>query len=215
MTVEFGPGRTLLLGPNGAGKSTLLRLLGGLLRPTGGRILLDGEPVLARSLQQLVGFMPREIAGLAGLTVFESVRYAAWLAGLPKRSALAAAKEAVAAVGLWDKRDAKSTDLSGGQLRRMGLASVLAGTPSVLLLDEPTAGLDPAQRHRFRDVLLGLPDDLIVVVSTHQVDDVDDSYHQVRVLADGELRWKGTPQEAMAPVPHRPRASLHASTPTN
>ena len=141
--------------------------------------------------------MPQDIAPLPGLTVSEGVQYAAWLGGHSRRQAKESALEALFAVGLWDKRGEKSTRLSGGQLRRMGLASVLTGAPRVLLLDEPTAGLDPAQRHRFREVLLGLPSDLIVLVSTHQIDDVEDSYDQVRIMADGVLRWAGTPSKLL------------------
>lgn len=198
LSVSFRQGRTVLLGPNGAGKSTLLKLLSGLLRPIAGLVTFGDLEQDQGDLRSLVGFMPQEVAPLPGLTVLESVQYAAWLNGLSRRHARQAAEQAVAAVGLGDKRETKSNRLSGGQLRRMGLASVLTRTPQVLLLDEPTAGLDPAQRHRFREVLLGLPPELVVVVSTHQIDDVEDSYEHVHVLADGQLRWEGTPASLLA-----------------
>lgn len=197
LSVSLAPGKTVLLGPNGAGKSTLLKLLSGLLRPERGQVVLDDQVRTSASLRSLVGFMPQDIAPLPGLTVSESVQYAAWLGGHSRGQAKESAVEAIVAVGLWEKRDEKSTRLSGGQLRRMGLASVLTGAPRVLLLDEPTAGLDPAQRHRFREVLHGLSSDLVVLVSTHQIDDVEDSYDQVRIMADGVMRWEGTPPELL------------------
>lgn len=163
LSASFGPGKTVLLGPNGAGKSTVLKLLSGLLRPAPGQIFFEDQVQTPVSLRAVVGFMPQEISPLPGLTVSESVQYAGWLSGHSRRRAKESAAEAIVAVGLWEKRDEKSTRLSGGQLRRMGLASVLAGAPRVLLLDEPTAGLDPAQRHRFREVLHGLPSDLVVL----------------------------------------------------
>lgn len=198
LSVSLGPGRTVLLGPNGAGKSTLLKVLSGLLKPSRGQVLLEDEGVSGMRLRRRVSFMPQEIAPLAGLTVLESVQYAAWLNGSSRRQALGSATEAVHAVGLWDKRNERSTRLSGGQLRRMGLASALTSGPEVLLLDEPTAGLDPAQRLRFREVLTALPDHLVVVVSTHQMDDVEDCYDQVLILSDGTLRWDGTPSALLA-----------------
>lgn len=130
--------------------------------------------------------------------VIEGVEYAGWLGGLSRRATRAAAREAVDRVGLGPQKDAKSTRISGGQLRRMGLACALVRTTKVLLLDEPTAGLDPAQRHRFRKVLADLPAELTVVVSTHQLDDVEDTYDRVGVIADGSLRWQGTPAQLLA-----------------
>ena len=205
LSVTFGPGKTVLLGPNGAGKSTLLKILCGLLRPQRGTVSLADRRCSPKQLTGEVGLMPQEVASLPGLSVLEAVRYAAWLGGTSGAAARIAADDAIAAVGLVEKRDQKSTRLSGGQLRRLGLACALTRTSRVLLLDEPTAGLDPAQRHRFREVLAGLPPELTVVVSTHQLDDVEDSYDQVRVLAHGQLRWQGTPDELLALAPGRTR----------
>lgn len=195
---RFRPGRTVLLGPNGAGKSTLLKLLAGVLKPSSGHIVLDGDTATCKAFRAKVGYLPQHVAPVPGLSVQEAVQYAAWLAGLGAKASKSRAAQALDMVGLSHKADVMSTTLSGGQVRRMGLASVLTMTPRVLILDEPTAGLDPAQRYRFREVLGNLSKDLIVVVSTHDVDDVEDTYDVVSILADGALRWTGTPRALAA-----------------
>ncbi|MBK7821172.1 MAG: ATP-binding cassette domain-containing protein [Tessaracoccus sp.] len=197
VTVAFPPGRTVLLGPNGAGKSTLLRLAAGLTSPRTGTVTLDGATHW-HLLRAAVGYLPQHVSPMPGLTVLDAVRYAAWLGGLSAKASLASARGALAQVGLSDKADERSTRLSGGQLRRMGLASALACRPRVLLLDEPAAGLDPAQRVGLREILTALPADLPVVVSTHDLADVEDAFDHVCVLADGRVRWKGSPANLLA-----------------
>lgn len=188
-------GRTVLLGPNGAGKSTLLALGADALRPTRGRIrfgILDPARRADRAAyRRAVGWMPQHVRALPGLTAQEQVAYAAWLKGLGKRQAWAGAAAALAGVGLTELAGRKTSTLSGGQLRRVGLAQVLAHAADVLLLDEPTVGLDPAQRARFRELLAALPPECPVVVSTHQVDDLTELFATVVVLADGAIRFAG------------------------
>ena len=195
LDLTFPTGRTVLLGPNGAGKTTLLRIIAGELRARSGAILLDGVPVAARQLRRRVSFMPQAIAPIRGLSTLEYTRYAAWLRGVSRSDTKAAALRALAQVALVDEQDRPSSKLSGGQLRRLGLAAALVSDPQVLLLDEPTASLDPEQRHRFRSVMQSVPDSLTTVVSTHQIDDVEDIYHQVAVLHTGSLAWSGTPED--------------------
>lgn len=201
LDVSFGPGRTILLGPNGAGKSTTLKLLCGKLIPRAGEIRISSSAQGPKELARLVSLMPQDIAPMAGLSVLESVEYAAWLRGLSGSEARAAAERAVALVALTDRSDSRSTKLSGGQLRRLGLACALTRPTGVLLLDEPTAGLDPAQRRRFASLLTSLPADMTVVVSTHLVDDLEESYDRVCVLVEGKLLWQGTPAEFLALAP--------------
>lgn len=182
------PGRrTVLLGPNGAGKSTLLKLLAGYLQPRSGEIVrprdADGSV--------RVGWMPQDITAIRGLTVLEQVTYAGWLTGMSRSSATVRARDALATVLLAGRADARAASLSGGQLRRLGLAEALAVDVDVLLLDEPTAGLDPAQRGNFREIVRSIPEDVAVVVSTHQVDDLDDLFQHVTVLADGTITFDG------------------------
>ena len=165
-----------MLGPNGAGNTTLLRLLAGDLRARSGQVSItkDGQrSVSGSSLRRQVAWMPQSVSAVAGLNVLEQVAYSGWLGGLPTKVAMRRADGAVRLVLLDDGRDAAATTLSGGQLRRVGLADALAMRADYLLLDEPMAGLDPAQRANFREVLKGLPD-CGLVVSTHQTDDVAD-----------------------------------------
>lgn len=185
LDVTFTSGRTILLGPNGAGKSTLMRLAAGHLRPQRGRITVEGTPIA--KARGLVGYMPQQIAALPGLTVQEQVTYAGWLRGQSARDSAADAGELVDLVGLGDQRKQSPRTLSGGQLRRLGIAQALAGETRYLLLDEPTAGLDPEQRQRFRQVLADLPTDLGVVISTHDPDELDEGFERVVVIADGRL----------------------------
>ncbi|GAB3165375.1 ABC transporter ATP-binding protein [Myceligenerans halotolerans] len=201
-TWKVPSGRTVLLGANGAGKSTVLGIGSGALTPrSGSATVLDTAyaesrraPVrkARRALLTAVGWMPQDVRAMSGLTAREQVAYAGWLKGLPKKAAWETAATALDDVGLADRHDAKASTLSGGQLRRVGLAEVLVFDPRVLLLDEPTVGLDPAQRARFREVITGLEGTRPVVVSTHQVDDLDELFDHVVVIHRGSIAFEGT-----------------------
>ncbi|MCM3556675.1 ATP-binding cassette domain-containing protein [Janibacter melonis] len=183
-------GRTLLLGRNGAGKTTTLKIASGALRPRSGTVTINGEPASSRDLRRSVAMMQQHISAVPKLTVLEQVAFAAWLAGRSQSQAHAAAQDAIEQVDLTRKADADPTRLSGGELRRVGLAEALARPSEVLLLDEPTAGLDPTQRSRFRDLLLAL--ERPTVLSTHQLDDVDELFTAVSVLEDGRIVFDGS-----------------------
>jgi ABC-2 type transport system ATP-binding protein len=206
LTWDVPAGRTALLGPNGAGKTTLLRLGASSLGPASGRVSYGTlDPSLRRqrgAFRRSVGWMPQEIRPLPGLSVREQVAYVGWLKGMSRAAAWSAAARSLAAVGLDEKVDTDSDRLSGGQLRRLGLAQTLVHSPSVLLLDEPSVGLDPAQRAGFRRLIQSLPGDVPVLVSTHQVDDLSDLFDHVAVLAGGRLVWQGDVASflSMAPV---------------
>lgn len=211
VNTEFTPGRTALLGPNGAGKSTLFALCSGVTVPQSGKITLGTGEASSRTLRRRVGFMGQAVRPMPGLTVREQVTYCGWLRGLSVREASVKAERVIEDVDLMEKADERSSQISGGQLRRVGLAQVLVGQPEVLLLDEPTAGLDPAQRMRFREVLERIPDDRVTVVSTHQVDDLVDGYDRVIVLFSGRVVFDGTPHEFLDLAPedsqHRAEAA--------
>lgn len=199
------PGRTVLLGPNGAGKSTLLALGADALQPAVGRVALGELNPRRRSdrssYRRAVGWVPQQTKALPGLSAREQVAYAGWLKGLSGDAAWDAAMDALAAVGMAERSGERTTRLSGGQLRRVGLAQALVHQPEVLLLDEPTAGLDPEQRARFREMLTSLPPEQPLVVSTHQVDDLSELFHWVVALFAGEIRFEGTVAEFLALAP--------------
>lgn len=180
------PGRTALLGPNGAGKSTVLALGAGTLRPRLGRVRPSG-----RNARSHIGWMPQEIRPVGALRAREQVAYAGWLRGMPRSTAWSGAGRALDRVGLGARADVRTSELSGGQLRRLGLAEALVADPRVLLLDEPTAGLDPEQRGRFREALRELAPSCTVVVSTHQVDDLQGLFDRVVVLVAGRIAFDG------------------------
>lgn len=200
------PGRTVLLGPNGAGKSTLLALGANALRPWRGRVVIgELDPSRRRdrgAYRRTVGWMPQHVRAVPGLRAREQVAYAGWLKGLSRSEAWEAARGALARVSLSDREDVLTSTLSGGQQRRVGLAQVLVHDADALLLDEPTVGLDPAQRARFREIIGALPAERPIVVSTHQVDDLSDLFDVVVVIEDGTVRFQGSVGEFVALAPH-------------
>lgn len=183
-------GRCLLLGVNGAGKTTLLRLASGALKWESGRVLLDGRPGSRAGLRRAVARMPQSIKVVPGLSVEEQVAFAGWVGGLDEKDARRKAPGILEQVGLSAERRRRPAHLSGGQRRRLGLAEALCRPADVLLLDEPSAGLDPAQRILFRGLLesLGKP----MMVSTHQLDDASALYERVVVLHGGTIRFDGS-----------------------
>ncbi|MFD0266322.1 ATP-binding cassette domain-containing protein [Streptomyces sp. NPDC127106] len=197
---------TVLLGPNGAGKSTLLGLAASQLRPRSGTVALGRTRAERRSLaayRRKVAWIPQQITPVPGLTVREQVAYAGWLKGLKRSEAWEASAAAIDRVGLGSLADRKSHRVSGGQLRRIGIAGALGHRSELILMDEPTAGLDPTQRQMFRELVAELSATVRIVVSTHQTEDLADLYQQVVVLDRGAVRFQGAPQEfhALAPAP--------------
>ncbi|MFD8090503.1 ABC transporter ATP-binding protein [Streptomyces malaysiensis] len=191
-----------LLGPNGAGKTTLIRSLATVLSPTAGDLRLFGTSVSStgdhRNLRRRIGYLPQEFGYYKRFTVREFIEYMAWLKEVPKKDIPAAVQRAVERVGLADRADQRMKSLSGGMVRRVGIAQAIVNDPTVLLLDEPTVGLDPAQRLRFRELLQELGREACVVVSTHLVEDVAAACSDVILFADGRLVFQGTPDELAA-----------------
>ncbi|CAL9508091.1 Vitamin B12 import ATP-binding protein BtuD [Streptomyces sp. enrichment culture] len=208
LDLSLGTGVHGLLGPNGAGKTTLIRALATVLRPAGGSLELLGRPVSGtsgasgtgeqRALRRRIGYLPQEFGYYKRFTVREFVEYMAWLKEVPKAEIPAAVQRAVERVGLADRADSRLKTLSGGMVRRVGIAQAIVNDPAVLLLDEPTAGLDPAQRLRFRELLQELGTDTCVVVSTHLVEDVAAACTDVVLFAEGRLVFQGTPDQLAA-----------------
>ena len=187
-----------LLGPNGSGKSTLLRTLATVAPPRTGRLEILGHEVSsdgdARKVRRHVGYLPQDFGFIPSFSVLDFVRYCAWLRRIPKRTAKRSTVHAVESVGLEREANRKMGSLSGGMLRRAGIAAAIVGRPAVILLDEPTVGLDPEQRLDFRNLLRELSDSA-VILSTHLVEDVAAVCDRVVVMIDGTLQFRGTPRE--------------------
>ena len=200
--LRVGPGVFGLLGPNGAGKTSLLRMMATVLQPSSGRLRLlgrdPGSHTERREIRRRLGYLPQNLGYYPGFTVVEFVEYFALLKEMPPARIPAAVAAAVERVELGESARAKLRTLSGGMLRRVGIAQAIVNGPELLLLDEPTAGLDPEQRVRFRAVLRELGETGTVVVSTHLVEDVGAACTEVALMDRGHIVFRGTPDELTA-----------------
>ncbi len=200
--LEIGPEVFGLLGPNGAGKTTLLRTLATIIPPAGGTLRLLGydpsNPKQRRELRRRLGYLPQALGYYPGFTVFEFVEYFALLKEMPPAQVRPAVARAIERVGLEDRARAKLKTLSGGMLRRVGIAQAIVNDPDLLLLDEPTAGLDPEQRVAFRTLLREIGRHGTVIVSTHLVEDVGAACAEVALMHGGRIVFQGTPDELTA-----------------
>jgi ABC-2 type transport system ATP-binding protein len=197
VTLQAGPGVFGLLGPNGAGKTSLLRMMATVLPPTSGTMrLLGRDPGRygpRREIRRRLGYLPQNLGYYPGFTVAEFVEYFALLKDMPPRQVPRAVAAAIERVGLGDRARAKLRTLSGGMLRRVGIAQAIVNEPALLLLDEPTAGPDPEQRMAFRALLRDLGRRATVVVSTHLVEDVGAACTEVALMDAGRIVFHGTP----------------------
>ncbi|HET6292879.1 MAG TPA: ATP-binding cassette domain-containing protein [Asanoa sp.] len=198
---ELPDGLTVLLGPNGAGKSTLLRLAASVTRPRRGTVDLDGLPAGTGGYRRAVAWMPQTVVPMTGLTARDYVAYVGWLKGMNRRDAWDRAERALARVELTARAGTRTSELSGGQLRRVGVAAALVHDARVLLLDEPTAGMDPRQRRIFRDLLAEVTGDVRVLLSTHDVADLAEEADHVTVLSQGRIVHSGSTDSFLAHTP--------------
>jgi ABC-2 type transport system ATP-binding protein len=202
VTLSTGPGVFGLLGPNGAGKTSLLRMLATVIAPSSGRIRLLGLDPGAygqrKQIRRRLGYVPQNLGYYPGFTVLEFIEYFALLKEMPAERVHLAVAAAVEHVGLGDKAKAKLRTLSGGMLRRVAIAQAIVNEPELLLLDEPTAGLDPEQRVAFRALLRDLGQRATVIVSTHLVEDVGAACARVALMDQGRIVFHGTPDELTA-----------------
>jgi ABC-2 type transport system ATP-binding protein len=203
VTLQINPGMFGLLGPNGAGKTTLLRIIATLLKPTHGRVTVDGFDVSDRRqkwvIKQFLGFLPQELGLYNGLSPAEFLDYIATLKNLHNPHVRAeAVAQVMALTGLRTVAHQRIGTLSGGMKRRVGIAQALLGDPQLLIVDEPTAGLDPEERVRFRNLLAGLATERIVILSTHIVEDIAATCNMMAVLDQGRVRFHGAPSALIA-----------------
>lgn len=188
-----------LLGPNGAGKSTLMRILVTLMQATSGQVLVDGKDISAnrREIRKMVGYLPQDFRFFAKLRSWEFLDYAARLAGMnSKKERIHRVDEMLESVGLLEFRNRMANKLSGGMKRRLGIAQALIAHPSIIIVDEPTTGLDPEERIRFRNLLSDLGrSETIIILSTHIVGDISSTCNQMALLNEGSLIYQGTPDK--------------------
>ena len=207
-----------LLGVNGAGKTTLMRMLTTLMKPTSGEILWDGKDVFAMDGQYrvLLGYLPQDFGYYPDFSVYDYLMYIAALKGIRPAVAKQRVKELLKQVGLVKARNKKMKTLSGGMKRRAGIAQAMLNDPKILILDEPTAGLDPSERIRFRNLISELSEDRIVLLSTHIVSDIEYIANEILLMKDGCITMSGTAEEIVASMPERvwtfsvPKAQIDA-----
>ena len=197
ISLTFTPGVYGLLAPNGAGKTTLIKMLTTLLFPTKGQILWEGEDIqaLGAEYRGLLGYLPQQFGYYPNHTPRQFLRYAAALQCIPRREAGGRIDHLLEMVGLRDVADKKMKKFSGGMLQRVGIAVAMLNDPKLLILDEPTAGLDPKERVRFRELIAELGTDSIVLLSTHIISDVEQIAGRILMVRDGQLIFDGGPGE--------------------
>lgn len=189
-----------LLGANGAGKTTLMRMICGILKPTSGEVRFNGIDVSDEKYRDALGYLPQDFGYYPEFSAQDFMYYMASLKGLTKSQAKAKTKELLEIVSLSDTAKKKIKTFSGGMKQRLGIAQTLLNNPKILVLDEPTAGLDPKERVRFRNLLSELGKDRIVLLSTHIVSDVENIATTILVMKDGQMLHSGKPKDIITAI---------------
>ncbi len=201
INIEIPSGMFGLLGPNGAGKSTLMRILVTLMEPSEGEIYVSGYNINTerQKVRRILGYLPQDFRFFAKYTVHEFLDYAALLSGMNNSSIRKkAVNEMLEQVGLFEVRERYASKLSGGMKRRLGIAQALIHKPQVLVVDEPTTGLDPEERIRFRNLLSAVSEqDTTIILSTHIVGDISSSCSDMALLNSGSIMFRGSPEEML------------------
>ncbi|MDM8161353.1 ABC transporter ATP-binding protein [Labilibaculum sp. K2S] len=198
VNLEIGTGMFGLLGPNGAGKSSLMRILVTLMKPSMGSVSIDSFDLEKnrKEIRSILGYLPQDFRFFSKLKTWEFLDYAASLSGIKNKSIRRdKVDEWLDKVGLFDVRERDANKLSGGMKRRLGIAQTLIGNPKIIVVDEPTTGLDPEERIRFRNILSELSQqDVIIILSTHIVGDISSVCNNLALLNNGQVAFKGTPE---------------------
>ena len=202
VSISLKPGVLGLLGPNGAGKSTLMRILATITRPTTGRVLWNNADIArdADALRNVLGYLPQDFGVYPNLNAIEFLEYLAAVKGIGAAAARKRIGELLELVNLSDLAKRPLGGYSGGMRQRVGIAQALLNDPQLLIVDEPTAGLDPEERVRFRNLLSELSGERIVILSTHIVSDIEAVASSIAILAQGQLLAHGSPEELLATV---------------
>jgi len=198
INLEFGTGMFGLLGPNGAGKSSLMRIMVTLMKPSTGVVLVDGRDIQKhrKELRRILGYLPQDFRFFTSLKTWEFLDYSGSLAGIKnKMERLTEVDRLLDQVGLLEVRDRQANRLSGGMKRRLGIAQALIGDPKIIIVDEPTTGLDPDERIKFRNILSRLSqNEVTIILSTHIVGDISSTCQKMALLNRGELVFNGSPE---------------------
>ncbi len=192
VSISLKPGVIGLLGANGAGKTTLMRMICGILKPTGGTITYEGMDVSEEMYRDVLGYLPQDFGYYPGFTGREFLLYMAALKGIDKKTAQRKCDELLEVVNLKNVANKKIKSYSGGMKQRLGIAQAVLNDPQILILDEPTAGLDPKERVRFRNLIAELGKDSIVILSTHIVSDVEHIADRILMMKSGQFIYDGT-----------------------
>ena len=200
LNLEIESGMFGLLGPNGAGKTTLMRIMTLLQNPTSGTIFFDDYDLSKdrKAIRSMLGYLPQDFRTFQKFRAWEFLDHSAGLAGIEKKKRGELVDEMLRKVGLYEERDRWANRLSGGMKRRLGIAQAIIGNPKIIIVDEPTTGLDPEERIRFRNILSDISDkDATIILSTHIVGDISSSCKNVALLNHGQLKFMGTPGEML------------------
>ena len=192
MNLTLNKGVTGLLGANGAGKTTLMRMMCGILTPTSGEITYDGNSVTSEEYRNVLGYLPQDFGYYPEFTGKDFLMYFSALKGLDKKAAKERTDEILELVGLKEVAKEKIKKYSGGMKQRLGIGQALINRPEILILDEPTAGLDPKERVRFRNLIEELGKESIVLLSTHIVSDIEHIAENIVMMRKGQIIWQGT-----------------------
>lgn len=190
-----------LLGPNGAGKTTLMKILTTLLKPSQGSVNICGVPITqAGEIRQMLGYLPQEFSMYGNMTAYQALDYLATLSNMDSKERKIKVPELLERVNLKDLQKTKVRAMSGGMKRRLGIAQAIIHDPKVIIVDEPTAGLDPEERVRFRNLLSEIARDRIVILSTHIVGDIEAACENIAILNQGSILYQGTVNELLSKV---------------
>ncbi|XXM70811.1 ABC transporter ATP-binding protein [Lysinibacillus sphaericus] len=202
LNLEFSTGVYGILGANGSGKTTLMRIIASVMKPTEGKIYLNGRDIgrMDHEYRALIGYLPQHVGLYKNFSAEKLLHYIAALKGLSKVDAKNKVDETLELVGLTQERKKKVGKFSGGMKRRIGIAQALLNDPKILIVDEPTAGLDPKERIRFRNLLSKISANRIVLLSTHIVSDIEFIAKEVLILKEGKLIQKESPNQLLAGI---------------